>query len=226
MELHKQYGNKWVQIQKFMPGRIDNDIKNRFNASLRKYKSFDEYLESIDKKRSKHKNNGITQQHSQNQKTTISQLDEWKNKYDFKNSASQAISPDNDFLYHKEKSDKSLSNDGKRDEERDKKSRHRPRDEKCNRKHEEKIKRRIRKHSIDKTEDLIHSSCSDSEDKDDFEMMNEQITGNIQNETIVRRKAHRQFSNSEDKKMEACDIEEVIQKVSVSKGYKKNEAHK
>ena len=34
-----------------MPGRIDNDIKNRFNASLRKYKSFDEYLESIDKKR-------------------------------------------------------------------------------------------------------------------------------------------------------------------------------
>jgi hypothetical protein len=38
-----------------MPGRIDNDIKNRFNASLRKYKTFDEYLESIDKKREKHR---------------------------------------------------------------------------------------------------------------------------------------------------------------------------
>jgi hypothetical protein len=36
-----------------MPGRIDNDIKNRFNASLRKYSSFEEYLESIDKKREK-----------------------------------------------------------------------------------------------------------------------------------------------------------------------------
>ena len=36
-----------------MPGRIDNDIKNRFNASLRKYSCFEEYLESIDKKREK-----------------------------------------------------------------------------------------------------------------------------------------------------------------------------
>lgn len=55
MELHKSFGNKWVQIQKFMPGRIDNDIKNRFNASLRKYKTFDEYLEANDKKREKSK---------------------------------------------------------------------------------------------------------------------------------------------------------------------------
>ena len=38
-----------------MPGRIDNDIKNRFNASLRKYKTFDEYLEQIDKKKEKTK---------------------------------------------------------------------------------------------------------------------------------------------------------------------------
>ena len=60
MELQKQYGNKWVQFQKLMPGRIDNDIKNRFNASLRKYKSFDEYFESINKKSSKHKKNRIT----------------------------------------------------------------------------------------------------------------------------------------------------------------------
>lgn len=37
-----------------MPGRIDNDIKNRFNASLRRFKTFDEYLESIDKKRERH----------------------------------------------------------------------------------------------------------------------------------------------------------------------------
>ena len=53
MDLHKKYGNKWVLIQKHMTGRIDNDIKNRFNASLRKYGSFEEYLESIDKKREK-----------------------------------------------------------------------------------------------------------------------------------------------------------------------------
>jgi hypothetical protein len=36
-----------------MPGRIDNDIKNRFNASLRKFKTFEGYLEAHDKKREK-----------------------------------------------------------------------------------------------------------------------------------------------------------------------------
>ena len=38
-----------------MPGRIDNDIKNRFNASLKKFKTTDEYLESIEKKRDRSK---------------------------------------------------------------------------------------------------------------------------------------------------------------------------
>lgn len=63
MELHKSFGNKWVQIQKFMPGRIDNDIKNRFNASLRKYKTFDEYIEANDKKREKSKKKYYWRQH-------------------------------------------------------------------------------------------------------------------------------------------------------------------
>ena len=159
MELHKQYGNKWVQIQKFMPGRIDNDIKNRFNASLRKYKSFDEYLEYIDKKRSKQKTGNT--QHTLNQKNTFSQLDEWKNKYDLKNSGSQPQYMENDFLSQKilrdDRSEKSLSIDERR-------QRIKPRDEKCNRKQDEKIKRRIRKHSLDKTDDFIQSSCSDSEE--------------------------------------------------------------
>ncbi len=63
MELHQQFGNKWVQIQKFMPGRIDNDIKNRFNASLRKYKTFEEYMEANDKKREKSKKKYYWRQH-------------------------------------------------------------------------------------------------------------------------------------------------------------------
>ena len=63
MELHKQYGNKWVQIQKMMPGRIDNDIKNRFNASLRKYKTFEQYLEANDRKREKSKKKHYWRQH-------------------------------------------------------------------------------------------------------------------------------------------------------------------
>lgn len=63
MELHKVYGNKWVQIQKQMPGRIDNDIKNRFNASLRKYKTFEEYLIANDKKREKSKKKYYWRQH-------------------------------------------------------------------------------------------------------------------------------------------------------------------
>ena len=63
MELHKIYGNKWVQIQRHMPGRIDNDIKNRFNASLRKYESFEQYVEANDRKREKSKKKYYWRQH-------------------------------------------------------------------------------------------------------------------------------------------------------------------
>ena len=38
-----------------MPGRIDNDIKNRYNASLKKFKTDQEYLESIERKRDRSK---------------------------------------------------------------------------------------------------------------------------------------------------------------------------
>lgn len=46
-----------------MPGRIDNDIKNRFNASLRKYKTFEQYLEANDRKREKSKKKYYWRQH-------------------------------------------------------------------------------------------------------------------------------------------------------------------
>lgn len=46
-----------------MPGRIDNDIKNRFNASLRKYSSFEQYLEANDRKRERQKKKYYWRQH-------------------------------------------------------------------------------------------------------------------------------------------------------------------
>ena len=36
IELHKQYGNKWVKISALMPHRSDNSIKNRWNSTLSK----------------------------------------------------------------------------------------------------------------------------------------------------------------------------------------------
>lgn len=36
IELHKQYGNHWVQISKMMVNRSDNSIKNRWNSTLKK----------------------------------------------------------------------------------------------------------------------------------------------------------------------------------------------
>ena len=36
IELHKQYGNKWVKISAMMPHRSDNSIKNRWNSTLSK----------------------------------------------------------------------------------------------------------------------------------------------------------------------------------------------
>lgn len=35
-EIHKIYGNKWKEISQELPGRTDNDIKNRFYSTLRR----------------------------------------------------------------------------------------------------------------------------------------------------------------------------------------------
>jgi len=45
MNLYLQYGKKWSLIAKYMAGRTDNTIKNRFNSALKMHNSFQEYLD-------------------------------------------------------------------------------------------------------------------------------------------------------------------------------------
>ena len=47
MAMHQEYGNKWAHIHQHIPGRTDNDIKNRYNASLKQYKTAEEYLKKF-----------------------------------------------------------------------------------------------------------------------------------------------------------------------------------
>jgi len=45
MRLYNLYGKKWSLIAKYMSGRTDNTIKNRFNSALKMHKSFQQYID-------------------------------------------------------------------------------------------------------------------------------------------------------------------------------------
>lgn len=45
MDLYHLHGKKWSLIAKFMAGRTDNTIKNRYNSALKMHATFQEYID-------------------------------------------------------------------------------------------------------------------------------------------------------------------------------------
>lgn len=45
MKLYSQHGKKWSLIAKYMHGRTDNTIKNRFNSALKMHDTFQAYID-------------------------------------------------------------------------------------------------------------------------------------------------------------------------------------
>ena len=80
MRLYNLYGKKWSIIAKYMSGRTDNTIKNRFNSALKMHRSFQDYIDYKQKKYEKslsRKCKGIYKKRniSESQKNRKAQID-------------------------------------------------------------------------------------------------------------------------------------------------------
>ena len=49
VRLHREHNARWSEMAKFVPGRTDNQIKNRYNSNLKKRFQDREFVEMVER---------------------------------------------------------------------------------------------------------------------------------------------------------------------------------